>query len=227
MSRDKFSSVFKITFSYVAGFLFTNLSFSYLAAPTVETIKTSETVTSVLLSVACYASSVDPFPTILELLSMMPIVFGVFLATYSDFDLVPIGVACVLVANLSFSLRGSFLKQHKFHFRQVRSLVRTLNCGREREREREKDRARGTKRQRQRRRERQRGKCAQTLSNMSIQHVYCSAVDCALNVWFVAHQDSVGVQTIFFWSNVLGTIAGTSVGLDAATMSFSQAERAP
>ena len=112
-------SVARIAACFVAGFLFTNYSFELLAAPTVETIKTAQTVTSVLLTVVCSSATSDPMPTQWELLSMAPIILGVFLATYSEMDLILSGVVSTIIANISFSLRGAVLKQHNFYFRKV------------------------------------------------------------------------------------------------------------
>lgn len=117
----------QIALCFVSGFLFTNYAFELLAASTVETIKTSQTVSSVLLTVGCAAFTNDPFPTVRELLCMIPIALGVFLATYSDFDLVAAGVFSALVANISFSLRGAVLKTHKFRYRKVGLLLCVCN----------------------------------------------------------------------------------------------------
>lgn len=120
-------SVFKVAACFVAGFLFTNLAFGLLAAPTVEMIKTTQTVSSVLLTVVGASLTNDPFPTSFELLCMAPIVVGVFLATHSELDLTWGGILSTLAANFSFSLRGLVLKEHKFRFRKVgRRLV--LRC---------------------------------------------------------------------------------------------------
>lgn len=76
MPEEQRWGVFTIALAFVSGFLFTNLSFDLMAASIVETIKTSQTVSSMLLSVLWAAASTDPMPSILELLCMVPIVAG-------------------------------------------------------------------------------------------------------------------------------------------------------
>ncbi len=118
--------VFNLAACFVLGFLFTNYAFKVMAASTVETVKTAETVTSVLLTVVCSGATNDPFPAATELACMVPIIVGVFLATYSDGDVKWKGVASALVANVCFSLRGSLLKAQKFRFRKASGLL--LHC---------------------------------------------------------------------------------------------------
>jgi solute carrier family 35 protein E1 len=75
----EFSTLGKTSLSYTLGFMLTNVGFSLLSAPFVETVKSSEPITTVLLA-SFFLGEVD---SLRSYLSLIPIILGVAAASMS------------------------------------------------------------------------------------------------------------------------------------------------
>eukprot|EP00401_Gymnodinium_catenatum_P018408 CAMPEP_0117576140 /NCGR_PEP_ID=MMETSP0784-20121206/62629_1 /TAXON_ID=39447 /ORGANISM="" /LENGTH=282 /DNA_ID=CAMNT_0005375353 /DNA_START=93 /DNA_END=941 /DNA_ORIENTATION=- len=97
----------KTSFTYTAGFICTNLAFSLAGAPFVETVKSSEPITTVILAFGLLGE-VDSLMTYAMLL---PIMAGVAMASMSDMTFSWLGLLVVQASNIGFSARAVYAKQ--------------------------------------------------------------------------------------------------------------------
>ena len=93
---------------YTLGFLLTNLAFSLVGSHFAETVKASEPLTSVLLSLAFYGEGASP----LAYASLVPIVGGVAMSAFGEVGgNIPLGSLCAMGSNFCFSGRSVFTKR--------------------------------------------------------------------------------------------------------------------
>lgn len=113
--KEEFSSVGKVAASYTGGFMLTNVAFSLASAPFVETVKSSEPITTVILALLLLGEK----ESLRSLLCLLPVIGGVALASMSGSDSVGFAWPAFLVVqacNLGFSGRAVFVKQLKQKF---------------------------------------------------------------------------------------------------------------
>mmetsp|Transcript_31676 Transcript_31676/g.69786 ORF Transcript_31676/g.69786 Transcript_31676/m.69786 type:complete len:342 (-) Transcript_31676:60-1085(-) len=98
--------VMQIATSYTFGFVSTNIAFSIVSAASVETVKSSEPLTTVLLGILLLGETYSRT----TYLSLLPICGGVALSCYNNESLDVLGVCMVLASNLCFSARAVYTK---------------------------------------------------------------------------------------------------------------------
>ena len=93
---------------YTMGFLLTNLAFSLVGSHFAETVKASEPLTSVALSLAFYSEGASP----LAYASLLPIVGGVAMSAFGELGgNILKGSLCAMGSNFCFSGRSVFTKR--------------------------------------------------------------------------------------------------------------------
>lgn len=103
------SMLWKTSMTYTLGFIFTNLGFSLATAPFVETVKSSEPISTVILAFFLLGE-VD---AVLTYAYLIPIVVGVAMASLGDMTMTVTGFLVVQGSNLGFSARAVYAKQLK------------------------------------------------------------------------------------------------------------------
>eukprot|EP00746_Dinoflagellata_sp_MGD_P168074 gnl/MRDRNA2_/MRDRNA2_99222_c0_seq1.p1 gnl/MRDRNA2_/MRDRNA2_99222_c0~~gnl/MRDRNA2_/MRDRNA2_99222_c0_seq1.p1 ORF type:complete len:338 (+),score=41.52 gnl/MRDRNA2_/MRDRNA2_99222_c0_seq1:120-1133(+) len=106
---EESSILWKTSVTYTFGFIFTNLGFSIATAPFVETVKSSEPISTVLLAFFLLGE-VDAVQTYA---CLIPIVVGVAMASLGDMTMTLAGFLIVQGSNLGFSARAVYAKQLK------------------------------------------------------------------------------------------------------------------
>lgn len=106
---DESPILWKTSITYTLGFIFTNLGFSLATAPFVETVKSSEPISTVLLAFFLLGE-VDAVQTYA---CLIPIVIGVAMASLGDMTMTLTGFLVVQASNLGFSARAVYAKQLK------------------------------------------------------------------------------------------------------------------
>lgn len=101
--------LWKTSITYTLGFIFTNLGFSIATAPFVETVKSSEPISTVLLAFFLLGE-VDAVQTYA---CLIPIVIGVAMASLGDMTMTFAGFLAVQGSNLGFSARAVYAKKLK------------------------------------------------------------------------------------------------------------------
>jgi len=101
--------LWKTSVTYTLGFIFTNLGFSLATAPFVETVKSSEPISTVLLAFFLLGE-VDSVRTYT---CLIPIVIGVAMASLGDMTMTLTGFLVVQGSNIGFSARAVYAKQLK------------------------------------------------------------------------------------------------------------------
>ena len=102
----------RLSTSYTFGFMFTNVGFSLSSAPFVETVKSSEPISTVLLAYLLLGE-VDSLPTYL---CLVPIVAGVAAASMGDMSFSMAALLVVQASNMCFSSRSVFAKRLRRSF---------------------------------------------------------------------------------------------------------------
>mmetsp|Transcript_27789 Transcript_27789/g.50756 ORF Transcript_27789/g.50756 Transcript_27789/m.50756 type:complete len:347 (+) Transcript_27789:64-1104(+) len=100
--------VWKTASFYAMGFILTNVSISLMNASLAETIKSAEPISSVVLA-ALYTT--EGWPSIHKLISLVPIVLGVALASFADATFVTLGLVAAVGSNFCFSARAMYAKK--------------------------------------------------------------------------------------------------------------------
>jgi len=107
--------VYKVAGSYAAAFVCTNLAFSLSSTPFVEAVKAGEPLTTCLLS-ALWLGQIERGATYL---SLVPIMLGVFLVSYSaEGEFRRDALLATLASNVGFSARAVLAKQLRQDFPQ-------------------------------------------------------------------------------------------------------------
>lgn len=101
------SLVLQISVSYTLGFIFTNVSFSFANANFVETIKSGEPVSSVILGYFI----INEVSSRLTYATLLPICFGVGLSCFGESNFSTLGFIFATLSNFCFSFRAVVAKQ--------------------------------------------------------------------------------------------------------------------
>ncbi|KAL8528199.1 hypothetical protein ACS0TY_005853 [Phlomoides rotata] len=116
LRRSQFSVIFLLAVGHTIGNLLTNISLGKVAVSFTHTIKAMEPFFTVLLSALFFGER----PSLLVVSSLVPIVGGVALASFTEVSFNWIGFSCAMASNLTNQTRNVFSK--KFMVREEETL---------------------------------------------------------------------------------------------------------
>jgi len=107
----------RVSAAYTLGFFFTNLAFSMASASFVETVKSGEPISTVVLALALLGER----ESAVTYASLLPVVVGVAMASAGEAAGGLGAFASTLASNLGFSARAVYAKQLKQKFNSIPS----------------------------------------------------------------------------------------------------------